>query len=437
MRKTIILFIFVIVSFKTAFTQSYSVVTTDIDNFWQAYDKITSTKDSALQYDYLNKFFLEKGTPGLKAIMEARNYTAKSYINAINSYPLFWASVRQNTFKAKSCAKGIAANVQKLKALYPDLKPANVYFTIGALRTGGTTLNGMVLIGTEIAFGDKNTVTTEFPKGFAHLRPYFDANAGGAAIVFTNIHEYVHTQQKTTVASSLLAQSVLEGVAEFMAVKTTGEPSGVAALGYGPAHDAQVQQKFASQMFNPFMGFWLYSNAENEFGTRDLGYYVGYAICQKYYERAPDKKKAIKEMIELDYNNPAALNAFVEQSGYFKAPLELLKSRYEESRPTVLSIRQFKNNASAVDQSITAVTVEFSRVMDKRQRNFELGPLGKSNLLSLKRFIGFSDDGRSVTFEIELMKPNFHYQLILGENFSSADGVSLKPYLIDFTTAGR
>jgi hypothetical protein len=50
-----------------------------------AYDKISSTKDSSLQYDYLNKLFLEKGSPGLKAIMQARDYTAKSYVDAINN----------------------------------------------------------------------------------------------------------------------------------------------------------------------------------------------------------------------------------------------------------------------------------------------------------------------------------------------------------------
>ncbi|MBW4890381.1 DUF2268 domain-containing protein [Mucilaginibacter sp. HMF5004] len=419
----------------TAQNKSYSVVTTDIDNFWQAYDQITSTKDSSLQYNYLNKLFLEKGTPGLKAIMEVRNYTAKSYINAINNYPLYWASIRPNTLKAKSYAKDIEANVLKLKALYPELKPANVYFTIGALRTGGTTLNNMVLIGTEIALGDKSTVTSEFPKSFAYLRPYFDSNASGSTIVFTNIHEYVHTQEKTTDANSLLGQSVLEGVAEFMAVKATGQPSALAAMGYARANDERIKQKFATQMFNPFTGFWLYNDDENEFKARDLGYYVGYVICEKYYAKAINKKQAIKEMIALDYNNPVALNAFVEQSGYFNASLQLLKNKFEESRPTILSIKQFKNNTTAVDPATAQITVEFSEPMDKHYRNFDMGPLGKNNLMTLKRFIGFSDDGKFATFEIMPLKPGFHYQLLLGENFRSINGISLKPYLMDFTTA--
>jgi len=71
--------------------------------------------------------------------------------------------------------------------------------------------------------------------------------------------------------------------------------------------------------------------------------------------------------------------------------------------------------------------------LDKRYRNFELGPLGESNLIRLKNFIGFSDDGRSSTFDIEL-KPNQRYQLIVGVGFMTESGIALIPYLIDFNT---
>ncbi|MNN04245.1 hypothetical protein D3C81_1169660 [compost metagenome] len=49
---------------------------------------------------------------------------------------------------------------------------------------------------------------------------------------------------------------------------------------------------------------------------RDLGYYVGYAITRGYYDHALDKTAALKTMIELDYSDPAAVQAFVDASGY-------------------------------------------------------------------------------------------------------------------------
>ncbi|HEY0246377.1 MAG TPA: Ig-like domain-containing protein [Mucilaginibacter sp.] len=430
MKRTTTTLIFCLLFFKATFAQE--IVTADIGNFWNAYDKITATKDSTQQFAYLNQLFIDKGTPGLKAMMQARDYTAKSYIDAINGYPLFWNSIRANTFRANEFSKDIAANVSKLKKLYPGLKPAKIYFTIGAFKSGGTTMDNMVLIGSEIALGDEHTVMQEFPKNYDALRTYFKTNPINL-VVFTNIHEYIHTQQKTTAVNCLLAQCVLEGVAEYLAVKATGQPSTAPAIAYGKAHNERIREVFASQIFSPNDGFWLYSNAENEFGVRDLGYYVGYAICEDYYNKAKNKQQAIKEMIELDYNNETALSQFVDQSGYFSQPVQALKTEYEKNRPVVTGIKPFKNNATDVSPADTRITVEFSATMDKHNRNFELGPLGKSNLLVIKKIIGFAEDGKSITFEVEL-KPAQRYQVVVGEGFRNADGVPIKPYLIDFTT---
>ncbi len=46
---------------------NFRIVTTDIDNFWTAYDQIITTTDNSKQLEYLNKEFIEKGTPGFSA----------------------------------------------------------------------------------------------------------------------------------------------------------------------------------------------------------------------------------------------------------------------------------------------------------------------------------------------------------------------------------
>lgn len=372
--------------------QKADVITTDITNFWNAYDKITSTRDSAQQYTYINELFIDKGTPGLKAMMQVREYTAQQYVNAINRYPLYWNSLRANTLKAKTFAGDIAVNVAKLKKLYPQLKRAQVYFTMGVLRSGGTTLDSKVLIGSEISMADEHTVTSEFPDNYKSLGNWFKTNPI-ASLVFTNVHEYVHTQQKSTQINTLLGQSVMEGVAEFMAVKATGQPSPTFVSFINSINNERLKQVFAHQLFNSSYGFWLYSNQTNEFNQRDLGYYVGYLICERYYNQANNKQQAIKQMIELDYNNEADLLAFVNRSGYFAESADVLKTKYEASRPAVTGIKTFKNGAYDVSPSTKQITVEFSTAMNKGSRNFDVGPLGVDNIMRVQRFIGFSDDG--------------------------------------------
>ncbi|WP_025141998.1 Ig-like domain-containing protein [Pedobacter jeongneungensis] len=393
--------------------QTVNLITTDVDHFWQAYDKINATKDTSAQYAYLNKLFLEQATPGQKAMIQARNYTPKDYLNAITQKQTYFNSIRSNTLKAKDYAAAIAKKIDRLKQLYPGLKPAEIYFTVGAFRSGGTTTGKMVLIGSEIAMASE------------HLDN----------LVFTNVHEYVHTQQKTNIGDNLLAQCVMEGVAEFVSEKVMAIPSTLPALTYGKAHTESIKQVFALQMFNTGNGFWLYSNAENQFGVRDLGYYVGYAIADQYYTKATDKVKAISDMIELDYNNTKALAAYVDQSGYFNRTVKQLNDEYEKNRPLVVSATPEKS-ADSGDTLNYKFKVIFSKPMDKRFRNFDFGPLGKDNAMFIKNFIGFSADGITAEFEVQL-KPNRQYQLVLGESFRDLNGAGIKPYLIDFKTGEK
>jgi len=56
--------------------------------------------------------------------------------------------------------------------------------------------------------------------------------------------------------------------------------------------------------------------------------------------------------------------------------------------------------------------------------------------MMVQRFVGFSEDGTEATIEVEL-KAGRRYQLVVGSGFTDNSDRALKPYLIDFTTAGQ
>ena len=407
------------------------IITEDIDRFWAAFDKITATRDSAMQYALINSMFIEQGTPDLKKIMEARRYTDRSYIDVINRYPQFWASVRANTLRANVFAGEIGKGIEKLRAVYPALRPAKIYFTIGAFRTPGTLLDGDILIGCEMALGDDRTVTSEFPPELGYFKNYLESNPS-KEVVFLNVHEYVHTQQNARGGYDLLSQCLYEGVAEFIPSVALGQASPTPAIAYGKANDQAVKAVFTTEMFSPWEYNWVWNDTDNPFKTRDLGYYIGYAIAEKYYRMMPDKKQAVKDLIELDYTDPAAVEALVEKTGYFDRPLKKLKKSYEKSRPRVTGVSGFKNGDRNVSAGLTTLTFTFSEPMDKSFRSTDLGPLGKDHCPEIKS-ITFSDDGRTVTYEVKL-QPDYHYQMILSEGYRTAKATPLVPYLLDFRT---
>ncbi len=71
--------------------------------------------------------------------------------------------------------------------------------------------------------------------------------------------------------------------------------------------------------------------------------------------------------------------------------------------------------------------------MSDRFWGFDLGPLGVGHVLRVRQLVGFSDDGRTATVEVEL-RPSHRQQLTLSPRFRSREGAALEPTLIDVTT---
>lgn len=433
---TFLMSVLILVSCQSQKQNPKNVITTDIANFWQAYDKIISTQDSNLQYHYLDSLYLQRGTDGLAAMIQVRNYTPEDFINAINNYPKFWESVRDNTFEADEIGSKFGEGIEKLRKVYPDLRPAKIYFTIGALRSGGTTLDSLVLIGSEIAMADSTVETSELPESMSHLGSYFKTNPKND-MLFLNIHEYIHTQQKPLVYN-LLSIAIFEGVAEFITTKALGIESPNQSIEFGKRNADRIKEVFELEMFYPNnQDKWFWGNAPNEFGVRDLGYFVGYQMSEGYYEQAEDKQEAIKQMIELDYNNESEIEEYVKKTNYFSKSLDELYEIFESKRPTVIGIKQFENNSQNVSPSIKEITIAFSKPLNGHNTGVELGELGREAFPKgdpTKKY--WSEDNASWTIAVDL-EPNKHYQILFSNNFRTEDGIPLKPYFVEFKTGAE
>lgn len=431
--KNLVLLTFVLGFSTVLFAQNnkQSFVSTDIDNFWIAYDKIIATKDSSKQYKLLKELYLDKGSQGLKGLIEVRNYTDKEFIDWITKYPKFWNSLRKNTLKTKNLYPKINVNIQKLKQVYPDLKPATIYFSVGAFRTNGTIQGNKILIGSELSLADKTTIIDEFP---SWRQTFYKTQNPLTELPLLCTHEYIHTQQKE-MAENLLSLCLYEGVAEFISCIVTGSKSSTPAIEFGKNNENIVVDKFVSDLFIMSNTYnWLWGENRNELKIRDLGYYIGYEICERYYNLAINKTKAIKELIELDYTNEKEIERIVNLTKLLPKTLEELYNDYENQRPTVISLSPFENGSQNVKSGITKITITFSETLNGYNDGLDFGPLGQEFYPKVNPKKIWSDNGKSWTLEAEL-KPNQRYQILISSNFRKENGIRLKPYLIDFKTA--
>ncbi|MFK8163224.1 MAG: hypothetical protein AB8H12_12235 [Lewinella sp.] len=425
-------FVLTLIACKTENNQNnLTIVATDVHNFWKAYDLVTATSDSATQADILEKEFFEPGTPGLKAIMEARRYTREEYRQVINDYPKFWNSLRKNMLRAPDLANQINQGASKFFSIYPQQLPAEIYFTVGCFRTNGTIVDSLLLIGTELALAGPEVDLSEWPESMDGLLPYMESNPA-ENLVFLNTHEFVHTQQPTRRGYNLLGQCVFEGVPEFVATLALEQESSTPAIAYGKANDEKVKAVFAEEMGAEYHYSWLQNDTSNPFGTRDLGYYIGYALAEKYYDAAQDKSAAIKHLIELNYDDPTAINQFVDKLAYFDRPVGEYLEAYEARRPRVTHIAQFENNANNVDANLKQITLHFSESLNTDYTNNNLGPLGIDYVLRVQA-ANIAEDGLSVTYQVSL-EAGRKYQLTLGSGYRTEDDRRLIPYTLTFST---
>lgn len=432
MKKYFLTIIFLIFSnfiFSQQFKQEF--ISQDIENFWEAYDKITSTKDTLEQQKYFKELYLDKATDGLKSLINVRNYTQKEYLEFINNSPKFWQSIRNNTLNVSKFYSEIETDIQKLKTYYPDLKPMPIYFSIGAFRTNGTIHENKILIGSELSLTDFNSITDELPEW---RKPYFEEYKnpiGGLALLCT--HEYIHTQQNELV-HNLLSYCLYEGIAEFVSCKVTDKESNSPAIEFGKTNQDEVVNQFLKDIFTGDNVYnWMWGENRNHLKVRDLGYYIGYEIAERHYTQSIDKKKAIKELIELDYTNQKEVERIVDGTKFLPKTLNELYSDYENKRPTVISIKPFKNGSKKVSPKTSQITIVFSEPMDDCCRGFDFGDLGQEYSIQIKNVIGWSEDKKSLSVEINELKPNWKYQLRV-QNFRNPNGFKSKDYLIEFQT---
>jgi len=412
---------------------SQKVFVADIDNFWIAFDSVQTTNDSVQQIAYIKKLYIDKGSVGLRSFMAVRGNSAEKWVRLIRQSPKFWASIRPNTVTVKEKAELIEARIQKLKELYPELSEAKMYFTIGGLNSGGTTVNKMILIGCEIATGTANTDVSDLPQNTARWLGGVFMEQDLNNIVPLNIHEYIHTQQKSGEPSTLLGLAIREGSCDFITELVMETPMMNNYIQYGRAHDKELKEQFKKEMFTNSSANWLYNGSKST-TMADLGCYMGYAICKSYYEQATDKKKAVAEIIELNYSDSTAIENFLVQSKYYTEKLDkqAMVEAFESKRPTIVSIEPLKGD-SVIDATLQEMTIVFSEPMRSTEYAIYLGKKGKETY-PFVGVVGFSPDKKSLTLKTK-METNHLYEFVIpAGGFISASGYPLRPYAVKFTT---
>jgi uncharacterized protein YjaZ len=124
-------------------------------------------------------------------------------------------------------------------------------------------------------------------------------------------HELIHYQQHyPDTSSTLLAASIAEGSADFLAEMISGAHINAHVHEWANPRAAELWAEFRERMHGTDLGGWLYGGNATKDRPADLGYWMGYRICAAYYAKASSKRQAIADMLNI-----TDFDAFLEQSG--------------------------------------------------------------------------------------------------------------------------
>jgi len=302
-------------------------VTSDIDNFWRAFDLAAKETDRERKIAVYQAEYIDKGSVGLKDFVRLRIKSAGNLLMAVESLPRFYASVRPQTLRVKEMEKRMRKSFNNFKKIYPEAVFPDVYFVIGITDTGGTASDNGLLIGTELYGLSPNIARDEFfgffksaflknEKDDARVRDITERLLNTALKPTEKIpsivaHESCHFNQKYSELKTLLAKSIQEGACDFIAEKIAGETINPTQKIYGDRNEATLWQEFQAEMMGANFRSWMYNGMTVKDKPMDLGYYMGYKISHSYYQNAKDKRQAIKDILETK-----DFPAFLEKSRY-------------------------------------------------------------------------------------------------------------------------
>lgn len=258
-------------------------VTTDLQNFWDAFDSLGTTERNP----FTN--YIRQGSQGLQGFVPNRIISADSLLRMVQRRKSDYEKKRGIEAEIKRKQAEIIPYFYGLKYWYPNAVFPPVYFVFGRFNSGGTISEDGLIVGAEKL------------DSLANLPPLI-------------VHESIHFQQKWPQReTTLLEHAILEGSADFMAALVTGRKPDIEAYKYGNKHQDQLCREFVARMNEPDIEDWLYGTSGKDGRPNDLGYWMGYQIAAAYFDQMDDKKLAVSHILNVeDYT------AFLTKSGFLK-----------------------------------------------------------------------------------------------------------------------
>lgn len=268
----------------------------DLDRFAAVHRRLMAATDTV---GLLEHAYIADATVGLRTYAGMYEVDAASIVDALRRRPATFERVAlEGPVAVRAIEEDIRRAFRHLAQRYPSALFPPVFFLVGRDHAGGAVQAEGILIAAE-TYAD-TAREWDFP-----------------GLVQLVAHELTHYQQaaydlhRYQTENSLLARTIKEGVADYVAELLTGKHTNPRAHEYGREHEWALWSGFRCEMRGEDTGDWFFRRPENPDWPQDLGYFIGYRIAAARYARETSPERALAALLRVD-DYPA----FLDASGY-------------------------------------------------------------------------------------------------------------------------
>ena len=267
----------------------------DVSRFYRIYDAAGGHPAA----EVLQREYLAAGSDGLHRLAQLRSVTGERIADNIAKNPSIYIDAKRCMAALPRVRERASAALQKLGELYPEAQFPPVTIAVGRGKPVGVTDAKGVMIGLEALCA------------VSWMQPNVEDR-----FVYVIAHEYAHVQQAIASPAfydnekpTVLEESLIEGAAEFIGEMISGGIAYPEFKTREKGREKEIETEFVADEDKTDLSAWLYNGTLTKPG--DLGYWVGYRIVKAYYERAGDKREALREIIGM-----RDAKAFLVKSGW-------------------------------------------------------------------------------------------------------------------------
>tara|TARA_R110001592_G_scaffold363133_1_gene680641 strand:+ start:1393 stop:2703 length:1311 start_codon:yes stop_codon:yes gene_type:complete len=275
----------------------------DVAHFITAFKKSSQNWEQAPAYFYHDYF-----APASKALYFYQKYKIQSsahlFAYRVEDKQKYFQSILPNLQKLPEQETLIRSYLQQFEELYPAAIFPDIYYTVGCFNAGGTSSPFGLLIGAEMHSKALDSDLSNFNNWEQAVVRDF------ANLPLITLHELVHIQQNENF-ENLLGNAIYEGAADFISALVCGHHINEHVHTWANPREAEVWAAFKKEMYGEETYHWIGNAEEAQDQPADLGYYIGYKICEAFYQKQSDKAAAIQAILKIEN-----WQEFYEQSGY-------------------------------------------------------------------------------------------------------------------------